>query len=76
MLVYYKQERLLHQSILNDYADANADTAVTVKRAGANQIVIKTEETDPQPITTSEELMEFLKHSARYRDAMDCPLLG
>ncbi|CDW85616.1 serine threonine protein kinase [Stylonychia lemnae] len=75
-IVIHHGNKIIHHSILKDFAeDLNID--VLVNRVTANQVVIESQETQPQQFKNEQEIEKFLsKHSKSYKSIFSLQLLA
>ncbi|CDW81251.1 serine threonine protein kinase [Stylonychia lemnae] len=75
-LVYYKDSRILHHSILKDF-EQELGIDLIVKRATMNQVVIESDQTQPQQFSDPKQIEGFLKqHSKAYRSVFSIQQIG
>lgn len=67
MFILYKEKKLLHVRILKDYIDQykgeKLDTIIM--RAGENQTIYLSKNTEINPIMNANDVQEFLKYNSR-----------
>eukprot|EP00347_Sterkiella_histriomuscorum_P020593 403337218 len=75
-IIYYKDSRILHHSILKDFSD-EMDKDLIVKRATMNQVLVESSEKFPKPFESPSEIENFLKKfSKAYQSVFSIQQIG